>query len=259
MGSALLRGWLDKGVAPPSAITVVEPFDDARIALAPLGVRVVADADTALDSGNAPDLVLLAVKPQVMDEIVAYGGLAGEGTVFLSIAAGKTTAYFQNLLGAEAAIVRAMPNTPAQVGRGITALFAAGRVGAAGKALCAELMDAVGEVVWLDDEQLMDAVTAVSGSGPAYVFYLIECLTIAGREAGLGEDMAGRLAQATVAGAAELARLSEEPAAGLREQVTSPGGTTAAALDVLMAPDGLEAIMTRAVKAAAARSRKLAG
>jgi pyrroline-5-carboxylate reductase len=259
MGGALLRGWLEKGIALPDAITVVEPGSDARAALAALGVRVLADAGDALDGGAAPDLVLLAVKPQVMDEAAVYGALARPGTVFLSIAAGKTTDYFQGLFGAEAAIVRAMPNTPAQVGRGITALFATERVGGAGKALCADLMGAVGEVVWLDDESLMDAVTAVSGSGPAYVFYLIECLAAAGREAGLDEDMAGRLARATVAGAAELARLSPEPAALLREQVTSPGGTTAAALEVLMGSGGLEAIMVRAVQAAAARSKELAG
>ncbi len=259
MGAALLRGWLDKAIARPDAITVVEPDSDARAEMKALGVRVLADAEAALDGGRAPDLVLLAVKPQVMDEAAAYGALAGGGTVFLSIAAGKTTAYFQGLFGAEAAIVRAMPNTPAQVGRGITALFATARVDGAGKALCASLMGAVGEVVWLDDESLMDAVTAVSGSGPAYVFHLIECLAAAGREAGLDEDMAGRLARATVAGAAELARLSPEPAARLREQVTSPGGTTAAALEVLMAPGGLEALMVRAVQAAARRSRELAG
>jgi len=259
MGSALLRGWLDKGISQPNAITVVEPAGEARAALTALGVRVLPDAEVAIDGGNAPDLVLLAVKPQVMDETASYGALARADTVFLSIAAGKTTEYFQGLFGSESAIVRAMPNTPAQVGRGITALFATERVGGAGKALCAELMGAVGEVVWIDDESLMDAVTAVSGSGPAYVFYLLECLATAGREAGLDEELAGRLARATVAGSAELARLSEEPVARLREQVTSPGGTTAAALEVLMGSNGFEAIIVSAVQAAAARSRELAG
>lgn len=259
MGGALLRGWLDKGVANPDAIAVVEPSDDARASLAALGVKTFADAGAALAMDTAPDLVLLAVKPQVMDEAGPYGALAGRGTVFLSIAAGKTTDYFLGLFGAEAAIVRAMPNTPAQVGRGITVLVATDRVDEAGKALCTELMGAVGEVLWLDDESLMDAVTALSGSGPAYVFYLIECLAAAGRAAGLDEQTAERLARATVVGAAELARQSPEPASKLREQVTSPGGTTAAALEVLMGSGGLEDMMVDAVRAAAARSRELAG
>jgi pyrroline-5-carboxylate reductase len=162
-------------------------------------------------------------------------------------------------MGEGAAIVRAMPNTPAQVGRGITALFATAAVDAAGRALATSLMEAAGEVVWVEDEGLMDAVTAVSGSGPAYVFYLIECLAAAGRAVGLEAGMAAQLAHATVTGAGELAHRSAEPAGTLREQVTSPGGTTAAALGVLMDAGGLEDLMTRAVRAAAARSRELAG
>lgn len=259
MGGALLRGWLDKGIARPDAVTVVEPSGDARASLAALGVTACADAESALESGAAPDLVLLAIKPQVMDEAASYGALAGKGTVFLSIAAGKTTKYFKGLFGGEAAVVRAMPNTPAQVGRGITVLVATEGVDEAGKALCTDLMGAVGEVLWLDDESLMDAVTAVSGSGPAYVFYLIECLAAAGRAAGLDGDMADRLARTTVTGAAELARQSPEPVSRLREYVTSPGGTTAAALEVLKGSGGLEGIMVRAVQAAADRSRELAG
>lgn len=259
MGGALLRGWLEQGIAPADAVTVVEPNDAARAALAGLGVTVHAAPDDVLGQGADFDLVLLALKPQVMDEARVYAPLAASGAVFLSIAAGKTTAYFQDLLGASAAIVRAMPNTPAQVGRGITALFATGTVDEPGRALAGRLMEAVGEVVWLDDEALMDAVTAVSGSGPAYVFYLIECLTKAAEDAGLAPEMAGRLARATVTGAAELAHRSAELAAALRQQVTSPGGTTAAALEVLMAEGGLEDLMVRAVAAAARRSRELAG
>ncbi len=259
MGGALLRGWLERGVAAPGSVTVVEPVAEARAALAPLGARVEADAEAVLASREAWDAMLLALKPQVMDAARAYAPLAAQGTLVLSIAAGKTTAYFRTLLGEDAAIVRAMPNTPAQVGRGITALFATAAVDAAGRALATSLMEAAGEVVWVGDEGLMDAVTAVSGSGPAYVFYLIECLAAAGRAVGLEAEMAAKLARATVTGAGELAHLSAEPAGRLREQVTSPGGTTAAALEVLMEAGGLEDLMTRAVRAAAARSRELAG
>ncbi len=260
MGAALLKGWLDREITSPDNVTVVEPDAGARDALSALGVKAIADAGAALADGEAPDLVLFAVKPQVMGEVAgAYRGLAGGNTVFLSIAAGKTTAYFADILGARAALVRAMPNTPAQIGRGITALFATRAVNDHGRALAERLMAAVGEVIWLDDEALMDAVTALSGSGPAYIFYLIECLAAAGREAGLTDDMAARLARATVAGAAELARVSPEPAEVLRQQVTSPGGTTAAALEVLMGENGLEDLMVRAVAAAAERSRALAG
>jgi pyrroline-5-carboxylate reductase len=259
MGGALLKGWLDQGIAAPDSVTVIEPADEARAALSPLGVKVLAEPDEALADGGGFDLALLALKPQVMDVAQAYAPLGQAGTVFLSIAAGKTTGYFRDLLGEAAAIVRAMPNTPAQVGRGITALYATPEVDAEGRDLAGRLMEAVGEVVWLDDEALMDAVTAVSGSGPAYLFYLIECLAAAAREAGLADDMAERLARATVTGAGELAFRSSEPAATLRQQVTSPGGTTAAALEVLMADGGLEELMVRAVAAAADRSRELAG
>lgn len=260
MGGALLKGWLDQGITPPEAVAVVEPVAAARDALSALGVATAADADAALAGGEVPDLVLFAVKPQVMDEVAgAYRDLAGGDTVFLSIAAGRSTAYFAGLLGADAALVRAMPNTPAQIGRGITALFATDAVDESGRALAERLMGAVGDVIWLDDEALMDAVTAVSGSGPAYLFYLIECLTAAGRKAGLAGDMAAHLATATVAGAAELARVSPDSAEVLRQQVTSPGGTTAAALEVLMGDGGLEDLMVRAVDAAAKCSRALAG
>jgi len=261
MGGALLRGWLDGGVAAPGAVAVVEPEAAPRAAAAALGVRALDDAG-ALGAEESPDLVLFAVKPQAMAAVLpAYGRFAGGATVFLSIAAGKATAFFERILGAGGAavpVVRAMPNTPAQVGRGITALYATAAVDDAQRTLCETLMGAVGEVLWLDDEGLMDAVTAVSGSGPAYVFLLIECLAEAARAAGLPDDIASRLARATVTGAAELARLSEDAAAELRRQVTSPGGTTAAALEVLTAAGGLRDLMTRAVAAAAARSRALA-
>lgn len=258
MGGALLGGCLARGIVAPDAVTVIEPGDAARAEAAKLGVRAVANADEV--GGDAPDLVLIAVKPQVMEQVLpAYAPWVQAGSVFLSIAAGRAVASLAGSLGAESAIIRAMPNTPAQVGRGVTALFANAHVSDAQRALATALMEAVGEVVWLDDEAMMDAVTAVSGSGPAYVFHLIEALAEAARAAGLPAAMADALARATVTGAAELAFRSDAPAGTLREQVTSPGGTTEAALKVLMADDGLGALMTRAVAAAAKRSRELAG
>jgi len=258
MGGALLSGWMDRGYAAAD-ITVIEPAVPAAEATRQShGVRVLADATEI--SGDPPAVVVFAVKPQGLPEIApAYARYAGGDTVFLSIAAGKPSGFFESALGDNAAIVRSMPNTPAAVGRGITAVYANKRVNAAQRGLCQGLLEAIGEVVWLDDETLMDAVTAVSGSGPAYVFLMIECLTEAGIEEGLPADIAAMLARATVAGSGELARQSSDVAAQLRINVTSPGGTTEAALGVLMADDGLGPIMRRAVKAAADRSRALAG
>lgn len=263
MGGALLSGWMERGTAP-SDITVIEPAEAAaRATRARHGVRVLADAAEiagAIAGEPAPAVVIFAVKPQGLPEIApAYAPLAGGDTVFLSIAAGRPSGFFESALGAGAAVVRSMPNTPAAVGRGITAAYANGNVGAPQRALCQGLLEAVGEVVWLDDEALMDAVTAVSGSGPAYVFLMIECLTQAGIAEGLPAEVAARLARATVAGSGELARQSSDDAAQLRINVTSPGGTTEAALGVLMADDGLAPLMRRAVEAAARRSRELAG
>ena len=257
MGGALLGGWLDRGWAAAD-ISVVEPdAASAEHLKEKWGIAAVADPGE-LDPGA--ETVVFAVKPQVMADMVhAYRPFAVGGAVFLSIAAGTPTAFLKGFLGADAAIVRAMPNTPAAVGRGITVLCANPHVTADQRAACTNLLAAVGETAWTEDEGDMDAVTAVSGSGPAYVFLLIECLAEAGVAAGLGADLAARLARATVAGAGELARLSDDPAATLRQNVTSPGGTTAAALDVLMAGDGLQPLMTRAVAAATARGRELAG
>lgn len=258
MGRALLEGWLDQG-HDPSAITAIEPDAASRAMSAAQGVVAVSSLD-ALPSGYRPAVVVLAVKPQVMGEVLPpYQRLAGKDTVFLSIAAGRSLGFLSRVLGPGAALVRAMPNTPAAVRQGITAVFAAPSVRGDQRSACESLLRAVGDVVWLDDESLMDAVTAVSGSGPAYVFLLIECLAQAGMDAGLAPDLAQHLARATVAGSGVLARQSNEPAAILRANVTSPGGTTAAALGVLMAEDGLQALMTRAVAAAARRSRELAG
>jgi pyrroline-5-carboxylate reductase len=254
MGGAMLEGWLAAGL-PPASATVIEPSpSDAARSLMARGVRHAAAAPASAA------VVVLAVKPQVMaDALPAVAGLAGPSTLFLSIAAGKPVAFFEAALGAATPIVRAMPNTPAAVGRGVTALI--GNAAAAERLPLAEaLCAAVGETVRLEREDQMDAVTAVSGSGPAYVFHLIEALAAAGEAEGLSPELAMRLARATVCGAGELAFASTETAAALRHAVTSPGGTTAAGLSRLMDPDsGLGPLMRRVVAAAAARSRELAG
>ncbi len=258
MGSALLAGWMERGVNAGD-VTVIEPDEETAKGVAErFGVTVVTEPGGTGD--DAPGAVVLAVKPQSMDAAVpVYTGFAGGETVFLSIAAGKTIAYFEDQLGPGAAIVRAMPNTPAAVGRGITVACANANTGEGQLRLCDTLLQAVGLVTWIDDEGLMDAVTAVSGSGPAYVFLLAECMAEAGVEAGLPDDLAAGLARATVAGTGELLHQSGEAAATLRANVTSPGGTTAAALDILMAEDGLRPLIAKAVTAAAKRSGKLAG
>ncbi len=257
MGGALLAGWLKSGIAAGD-ILVIEPDPKSAAALADRHhVAVSPTLPERLE--RAPSVVLFAVKPQVLAEVAPpYRRFAGSGTAFLSIAAGKTIAFFERHLGAEAAIVRAMPNTPAAVGRGITVLTANGGASEEQMGFCEILLSAVGQVRWAVEEAQIDAVTAVSGSGPAYVFLLIECLAEAGVAAGLPADLAMDLARATVAGAGELAHQSSEPAETLRRNVTSPGGTTAAALEVLMGKDGLKELMTRAVAAATRRSRELA-
>ena len=257
MGGALLAGWIEQGVEP-SEVSVVEPSRDAAGAVAATGARVLGAA-RALDADFAPTVVLLAVKPQQMDAVLPeVRRFAGADTVFLSIAAGKPIAYFEAGLGPAARVVRAMPNTPAAVGRGMSVLSANDKAGVAQRKVCEQLLSAVGEVAWVEDEGLLDPVTAVSGGGPAYVFLLIEALAEAGVEAGLPEDLAMRLARVTVAGAGELVHQAAEPAGKLRENVTSPGGTTLEALKILMAPDGLQPLMTRAIAAATRRSRELA-
>jgi len=258
MGGTLLGGWIASGLKPTDVV-VVEPGEAlAQATRNDHGVAVVSKFDH-VDPGFAPRIVVLAVKPQVMDDVVPpYGRFVGPNTVFLSIAAGKSISYLESRLGDGAAIVRSMPNTPAAVGRGIAVLCANRIADAAQAEACRTLLAAVGEAVVVDDESLLDAVTAVSGSGPAYVFLLIECLAEAGIEAGLPADLSRRLALATVAGAGALAAQSDEPPGTLRQNVTSPGGTTHAALGVLMADDGLQPLMTRAVAAATQRSLDLA-
>lgn len=251
MGGALLSGWIAQGF-DPKAIVVVEPNQ------VPEGVlRVAAAKDIPQDF--TPTVVMLAVKPQMMDAVLpAYARFSGQA-LFLSIAAGRTLASFEKALGANAAIVRSMPNTPAAVGRGVTVACANRNATSLQRARAEELLSAVGEVGWVEDEALIDAVTAVSGSGPAYVFLLAETLAKAGEKAGLAPELSARLARATVAGSGELLYRSDLSPAKLRENVTSPGGTTAAALSVLMAdPGGLQELMDKAVAAAAKRSKELA-
>jgi pyrroline-5-carboxylate reductase len=259
MGRALLDGWLDQGM-PPSSLAVVEPSADRARAAAERGVAV-CDGPQGLLKQPGPEVVVLAVKPQTMAAVVpTYSHFAAAGAVTLSIAAGRTIAGIVDGLGSSAAVVRAMPNTPAAVRRGISVACANPITTARQRAYCESLLTAVGGVLWVDDEGLLDPVTAVSGSGPAYVFLLAECLAQAGVSLGLPEAVAERLARETVAGAGELLARSPQPAESLRLAVTSPGGTTAAALAVLMAEGGgLPALMQRAVAAATQRARELAG
>jgi pyrroline-5-carboxylate reductase len=255
MGSALLRGWIAGGAA--SRFFVVEPAGAPAELEGAAGVSWHQTPEELADE-PAPGAVVFAVKPQVIDAVLpGYRRWAGPDTLFVSIVAGKTIAGITRHLG-PAALVRTMPNTPAAIGRGITVACANARVTQTQRALCDRLLAAAGESAWVEDEALLDAVTAVSGSGPAYVFLLIEALAQAAEAAGLPQDLALHLARATVAGSGELARLSDESPAQLRENVTSPGGTTRAALDVLMAGDGLVPLIGRAVAAATARSRELA-
>lgn len=250
MGSALLAGWLAAGL-PPGSIWVLEPNpSDWLIAT---GVHLNKGVPAA------PAVALLAVKPQMMGAALPALVALGNGrTLMVSIAAGTSIASFEQTFGPRTPIVRSMPNTPAMVGRGITGICGNAHAGAAGLRLAAALMAAVGEVVELEGEHQMDAVTAVSGSGPAYVFHLIEAMAAGGVAQGLSPDVAMKLARATVCGAGELAFRASETAAELRVNVTSPGGTTAAALAVLMDADtGLPPLMARAIQAAADRGREL--
>lgn len=254
MGAAMLEGWLAGSMLAAGA-HLVEPnaaavagFRDRK------GVACHARIED-LPADLAPEIVVLAVKPQTMAAVLPLLARFKAAT-FLSIAAGKRIAGLSAGLGG-AAIVRSMPNTPAAVGRGMTVAVAGPGVTEAARRRCDELMSAVGEVAWVEDERLIDPVTAVSGGGPAYVFLLIETLAAAGVKAGLPADLAMRLARVTVSGSGELARLSPEPAATLRQNVTSPGGTTLEALKVLMAEDGIQPVFDRAIAAATRRAGEL--
>ncbi len=257
MGGAMLAGWLAGGL-DPKRIVVQDPSPPP--AIADLLKRYGIASYATLPAGAAPPAVMLmAVKPQVMEDVFPpLAKRAGPKTLVLSIAAGKTIASFERHLAPGIAVVRSIPNTPAAVGRGITIAAPNAHVTAAQRAQCDALLSAIGEVGWVDDEALIDPVTAVSGSGPAYVFYLTECLAAAGVKAGLAPNLAMRLARATVAGSGELMRQSDLGPDQLRKNVTSPNGTTYAALQVLMSDKGLEPLMTEAIIAATKRSRELA-
>jgi pyrroline-5-carboxylate reductase len=254
MGAAMLQGWLGRGLNP-SRLAVLEPQPADE-------VKALSTRGVALNPGNKSSdagAIVIAVKPQVAEAAVPpLAPMTGASTVVVSIMAGKTLGFLEKALP-KAAIVRAMPNTPAAIGRGITVAVPNANVSAAQRDLAHRLLASIGQVEWIADEKLMDAVTAVSGSGPAYVFLLAESLARAGVAAGLPAELAAKLARETVAGSGELLHLSPLDAATLRQNVTSPGGTTAAALEILMAAaDGLDPLLAKAIAAAAKRSRDLA-
>jgi pyrroline-5-carboxylate reductase len=253
MGGAMLEGWIALGL-DPRKVAIQEPAPSGEIAaFATKGVRI---NPASIDDAT---VIILAVKPQVAAEVVPkLKSLVRPGTVAVSVMAGKTIAFLESALGS-CAIVRSIPNTPAAIGRGITVAVPNAKVSETQRALADTLLSSVGAVEWVDDEALIDAATAVSGSGPAYVFLLAETLARAGAAVGLPADLAARLARATVAGSGELLHRSPLDAATLRQNVTSPNGTTAAALSVLMAKDGIDPLMEKAVAAATKRSRELAG
>ena len=265
MGSAMLEGWLaDTNL--DANFTIIEPHQTHLGWLqGQKSVRLYADCAAAnADGAPVSTMIVLAVKPQMMDDAIAgLGNMKHADCAYLSIAAGISTGWLKQRLGDAAIVIRAMPNTPAAIGKGITALYADAPNQASNQApnqarnLASQLLAAVGQVVHVQDEALMDGVTALSGSGPAYVFLLVEAMTEAGIKAGLPDDLAAELAKATVCGAGALMAAVDTAPAILRENVTSKGGTTAAALAVLMADDGLASLMTKAVAAAKARSIEL--
>lgn len=253
MGAAMLRGWLRAGL-DPSSLSVIDPAPSAEI------VALARDSGFRLDRPSAaPEVLVLAIKPQILDEVRALAPLAGPRTLVLSILAGKRIRDISERLPQAGAIARAMPNLPAAVGRGMTGLVAGAGVGDDQKRVVEALIAATGAYEWVA-EDLIDAVTAISGSGPAYVFYLVECLAEAGAALGLEPDAAARLARATVEGAGEL--LFQNPNMSpreLRHSVTSPGGTTAAALEALTSADGLDPLIRRTALAARRRAEALSG
>ncbi|MCF3640740.1 pyrroline-5-carboxylate reductase [Rhizobium sp. TRM95111] len=256
MGGAMLAGWLKSGVEG-SSVLVIDPGPSPAMAklIADNGVRHETGAPDGLKAG----VLFLAVKPQVIDTVLPpLKGLVGSDTVVVSVAAGKTLANLSAHLG-EAAMVRAMPNTPAMVGRGVTGAYANAAVSPRQRDFVHALLKVSGPVEWVGGETDIDSVTALSGSGPAYVFYLVECMAEAGRKLGLPADLAMRLARETVSGAGELLHQSPDDASRLRQNVTSPGGTTAAALSILMAADGMQPLFDRALAAARQRAEELAG
>ena len=254
MGGALLKGWIAKGIGPIEAVEP-RPSPALKAFARKSGVALHADLATAPLRVRA---VVVAIKPQLLrTEAVRLRGLAESGALMLSIAAGTSIKTMAKAWGRNARIVRAMPNTPGSIGKGIAALYAAPKATDQDRALAESLLSALGRTVWVKREALVDATTAVSGSGPAYVFYLVEALAEAGVAVGLPREVAEALARATITGAGALLDADPRPAAELRRDVTSPGGTTEAALKVLMADDGLRSLMARAVAAANVRAKEL--
>ncbi len=256
MGGAMLKGWL--GAKSFSKIHVVEPKPTRALRSLAKEKKIFLSTALRLDKGKDISAAVLAIKPQVLKEEAELLSALGEtGALVLSIAAGITTRALRARLKAEVPIVRAMPNTPGAIGRGITALYTAKRLKRSQRALVQQLTAALGESIWVAEEKLIDAVTAVSGSGPAYVFLFAEVLAAAACERGLDAVTADKLARATIIGAAALLEQDKRSAAMLRQEVTSPGGTTEAALKILMGRDGMRPLLRRAVKAAARRSKEL--
>ncbi len=254
MGSALIRGWLQHGWSK-SDIEVIDDGENGKLVADSLGVKVTRK----LSAEPQANIIVFAVKPQSLAQILPdYKKFVNSDRVFLSIAAGKPIEFYETFLGKEAAIVRGMPNTPVAIRQGVTVLVSNRKVKPSQRAASEVLMEAVGRVTWLDNEKLMNAVTAISGSGPAYVFLIIEALSKAGIEVGLHKDLAEELALMTVVGAGALAISSDTSPAELRRRVTSPGGTTEAALDVLMDNENLSTLLKEAVLAATERGKDLA-
>ena len=255
MGAALLAGWAKREIGP---VIAVEPNPSAELKAFARKNHIALFARAAsIDTVRARACVV-ALKPQVLkSQAVGLKAIAESGALMLSIAAGTNSASLRKAWGESARIVRAMPNTPGAVGRGITALYPARNISAKDRALAELLLRALGETLWVKSERDIDAVTAVSGSGPAYIFLLVEALADAARAAGLARPLAEKLARATVAGSGALLDADPSPPETLRRNVTSPGGTTEAALEILMAKDGLHPLMRRAVLAAAKRARQL--
>jgi pyrroline-5-carboxylate reductase len=256
MGFAMLKGWLDKGAAMASNIMVVEPNEVLRARAAGVGVHVAGNADAFI--GTKVDLLMIALKPQMLEQALPdYHSFTNAGATLITVAAGATIALYTRILGDKVPVIRTMPNTPAAIGAGMIGMFSNAHVSLEAKAFAKNLLLANGVVDELDNEAMIDTVTAVSGSGPAYLFHFIECMAAAAEAAGMGKEQAMIYARQTVFGSAKLAEQATEDAAQLRVNVTSPKGTTYAALQVLMGEKRLENLMVEAVAAAKARAEEL--
>lgn len=254
MGGALLKGWIARGIGPVEIVDP-KPSEALQARCKEMGITLHADIEAAPASARA---CVIAIKPQVLrGEAVRLKAIAQGGALMLSIAAGTSIVALRTAFGGDARILRAMPNTPGAIGHGISALYAPENIGPEQRRLAEELLAALGETVWVAEERQIDATTALSGSGPAYVFYLVEAMAEAGRSIGLPEEVSIRLARATISGAGALLDADARPASALRQEVTSPGGTTEAALAVLMADEGLAKLMQRAIAAAFNRAQEL--